>query len=528
MRNFHVPGRSPVRATEAMVATSHPLASVAALDLLKEGGNAVDAAICAAAVLSVVEPQSTGIGGDCFALYLPGGQGTAPLAFDGSGRSPAAATLNWYRERGFTTIPPDSAHAVTMPGTVDAWCRLLADHGRTPLERVLAPAIRDAEHGYVVHDRVAVDWRASVNLLKRDPAAALFLPGGRAPDPGDVHRQPALAQTLRQIATAGRDAFYEGEIAADIVAHLRSYGGLHTADDFAAVRGEYVAPIRTGYRGTDIWQLPPGNQGLTALVMLNLLSGFDITALDPLSAERLHLEIECGRLAYWVRDRFIADPAHSPSSPATLLTAAYADGLRRHIDPTRAATHLPPVTMAPADTVYLSIVDNDRNAISFINSTYHSFGCGLVAPKSGVVLQSRGASFRLDPAHPNCLAPSKRPMHTIMPGLATRNGKALLSFGVMGGDYQPFGNIHVLSNMLDYALDPQAAIDLPRVFHSGGMAQVERNLPSTTVAGLQALGHKIEVVGDPLGGGQAILIDWERGTLTGGSDPRKDGCALGF
>jgi gamma-glutamyltranspeptidase/glutathione hydrolase len=511
-----------------MMATSHPLASAAGLALLQEGGNAIDAAVCAAAVLAVVEPQSTGIGGDCFALYLPRG-GKVPIAFNGSGRSPAAATLDGYRSQGFTEMPVYGAHAVTIPGVVDAWCRLLIDHGRTPLDRVLAPAIRYAEEGYVVHDRVALDWRASAALLARDPASAdVFLPGGRAPEPGDIHRQPALARTLRMIAAEGRSAFYEGEIAADMIAHLRAYGGLHTEADFAAARGDYVAPIKTSYRGTDIWQMPPENQGLTTLLMLNLLAGFDIAALDPLSAERLHLEIECGRLAYQIRDALIADPAHLTTSPTTLLSAAHIEGLRRHINPKRAATHLPPVAMEMSDTVYLSVVDQDRNTVSFINSTFHSFGSGLVAPRSGIVLQNRGASFRLDPKHPNRLAPSKRPMHTIMPGLATRGGEALMSFGVMGGDYQPFGNAHVLSNMLDYAMDPQAAIDLPRVFHSNGVVLAERSVPEAAIAGLQRLGHSVETADEPLGGGQAILIDWRQGTLTGGSDPRKDGCALGI
>jgi gamma-glutamyltranspeptidase/glutathione hydrolase len=528
LRDFQFAGRSPVRTTEAMVATSHPLASAAALEILRDGGNAIDAAITAAAVLAVVEPQSTGIGGDCWVLYVPKGEGEV-IAYNGSGRAPKAATLDWYQEQGFSQIPSRGPHAVTVPGAIDAWCRLSADHGRTPFERLLAPAIRCAEQGYVVADRIALDWRDEEAMLAKDPAAArVLLPGGRAPKVGDVHRQAELGRTLRLIAEQGRSAFYEGEIAEDMVNHLKRFGGLHALEDFASAAGEYVTPIKTNYRGADIWQMPPNNQGLTALIMLNILSGFDLAQLDPLSAARLHLEIESGRLAYQIRNALLADLSAMTASVETLLSADYAVGLRRHIDPERAQKDLPPVTMEPADTVYLSVVDRDRNAVSFINSTYQSFGSGLVAPKSGVVLQNRGASFRIDPAHPNRIAPGKRPLHTIMPGMAMRDGRVLAPFGVMGGDYQPFGNVHVLCNMLDYGMDPQAAIDLPRVFYQSGAATVERSVPTAAIQGLQTRGHKVEIAEDPLGGGQAILIDWQKGTLTGGSDPRKDGCALGY
>ncbi|HEX9448091.1 MAG TPA: gamma-glutamyltransferase [Dongiaceae bacterium] len=528
MRDFQFPGRSPVRATEAMVATSHPLASAAALHMLKSGGNAIDAAICAAAVLAVVEPQSTGIGGDCFALYVPKGEGKV-LAFNGSGRAPAAATLDWYRDHGFETMPTYGPHAVTIPGAIDAWCQLSHDHGSKDLAAVLAPAIHYAEHGYVVHDRVAADWHDTADQLSVDPnARRILLPGGRAPQAGDVHRQPELAETLRVIAKEGRSGFYEGAVAADMVDYLRSLGGLHQLADFAATKGNYVTPVTSTYRGVDLFQLPPNNQGLTALLMLNILAGFDLGSLDPLSAERLHLEIEAGRLAYRDRDAFIADPQQSPVPVEALLSKDYAAALTKRIDHHRAATDLPPPLMQSSDTVYLSVVDRDRNAVSFINSTYYSFGSGLVSPKSGVVLQNRGSSFKLDAKHPNCVAPGKRPMHTIMPGMAMKDGRALMPYGVMGGDYQPFGHVHFLTNVLDFDLDPQAALDQARVFYSQGRVQAERSLPSASIAGLQARGHAVEVSAEPLGGGQGIRIDWQKGTLTGGSDPRKDGCALGY
>lgn len=528
MRDFQLPGRSPVRATEAAAATSHPLATATALRILAEGGNAIDAAVAAAAVLAVVEPQSTGIGGDGFLLYAPRG-GDKVIAYNGSGRAPAAARLDWYLERGFDRIPISGAHAVTVPGLVDAWATIVADHGTRELGALLQPAIRYAEEGYVVHDRVAFDWQQCEDLLAQDPAAArILLPGGRAPRAGALHRQPELGATLRRIAQHGRDGFYSGPVAEDLVQRLRELGGHHTLEDFAACKGEYVEPIRTSYRGVEAYQLPPNNQGLTALLMLNLLSGFDLGRLDPLGAERLHLELEAGRLAYRDRNALIADPRHCPVPVEQLLSQDYAERLRRHIDPERAATDLPPALMRHADTVYLCVVDRDRNAVSLINSIYHSFGSGVMGPKSGVILQNRGASFRLDDKHPNCILPGKRPMHTIMPGLAMQNGRPLMVFGVMGGDYQPFGQAHFLTNVLDFGMDPQAALDAPRVFYDAGFAEVERGLPAATVAGLQAKGHRTLVPSAPLGGGQAIRIDWEAGTLTAGSDPRKDGCALGL
>jgi len=528
MRDFQFPGRSPLRVTEAAAATSHPLASVAAIDVLKAGGNAIDAAIAAAAVLAVVEPQSTGIGGDGFMLYAPKGGGKV-IAYNGSGRAPRRATHDWYRAQGFDAVPTFGAHAVTVPGLVDAWCRIHADHGSKPLEELLRPAIRYAEEGYLVADRVAFDWQAVAGRLAQIPNVdRTLLPNGRAPRAGEKHRDPRLAETLRTIAKQGRDGFYKGAVAEDIVGHLKSLGGLHEMEDFATAAGEYVEPISTRYRGVDVFQMPPNNQGITALLMLNILGGFDLGGLDPLGPERLHLEIEAGRLAYRDRDALIADPKHARSVVTEMLDPDYAAKLRARIERDRAQTDLPSPLLEASDTVYLCVVDRDRNAVSLINSTYYSFGSGVVAPKSGVILQNRGSSFRLDPKHPNCIAPGKRPMHTIMPGMAVEGGRALMPFGVMGGDYQPFGHVHLLTNMLDFGMDPQAGLDFPRVFHDAGFAEVERGIPPTTLLGLQARGHATLVPSEPLGGGQAIRIDWQSGTLTAGSDPRKDGCALGY
>lgn len=528
MRDFQRPGRSPVRGTSGMAATSHPLATLAAIEMLRSGGNAMDAAVTAAAVQAVVEPQSTGIGGDCFVLYAPGGSATIS-AFNGSGRAPAAATIDWYREKGHMNVPELGALSVTTPGAVDAWERLLAAYGKKGLDAAIAPAIHYAEHGYVVHDRVAFDWqRASKQLNSHGATAKVFLKNGLPFESGDIHRQPELARSLRLIAKHGSKGFYTGEVAEDLVDTLREAGGLHTLDDFAAVAGNEMQTVSSTYRGADIHQMPPNNQGLTGLLMLNILAGYDLAKLDPLGAERLHLEIEAGRLSYRDRDRFIADPEFYSVPVDQLLSAGYAETLRKSIVFRKAMTGLPDMMMSHGDTVYISVVDRDQNVVSFINSTFHSFGSGITGRKSGIVLQNRGASFRLDPRHPNALAPGKRPMHTIMPGMAARDGKCLLSFGVMGGDYQPFGHAHVLTNLLDHGMDLQEAIDCPRVFFENGGIVAETGIPEKTVTALVRMGHNVSRSDEPLGGGQAILIDWERGTLTGASDPRKDGCALGF
>ncbi len=528
MRDFDLPGRSAAHATEAMAATSHPLATAAALEVLKAGGNALDAAIAAVATLCVVEPQSTGIGGDCFVLMAPKG-GDKVIGFNGSGRSPKAATLDWYQGRGIEKIEQHSPHSVTVPGAIDAWCRLHADHGKLDFARLLAPATRYAEQGYPVHGRVRFDWLDSAGLLGRDPAtAAVFLPGGKVPAEGDIHRQPALARTLKAIAKDGRKAFYEGPIAAAMVKRLKAAGGLHTEADFASAAGEYVTPVTSDYRGHRVHQIPPNNQGLTALVMLNILEGYDLSKYGPLSTERTHLELEAGRLAYAARDRWLADLPAMTVTPAQLLSKDWAATLRGKISLGAAMRDIPDLGLTTSDTVYLCVVDGERNAVSFINSVYHSFGSGILCPETGVLFQNRGQSFRVDPAHPNCIGPGKRPMHTIMPGMLTKDGQCLAPYGVMGGDYQPFGHVRLLTSMLDYGLDPQAALDLPRVFGRGLYTEVEKTLPAATLRGLMDLGHTLTVASGPLGGGQCIRIDHRRGVLTGGSDPRKDGMALGY
>ena len=531
MRNFEKPTRSVAVSAKAMAATSHPCATLSAINVLQAGGNAMDAAIAACAVQCVVEPGSTGIGGDCFVLYAPG-SGAGVIAYNGSGRTPKALTVDWFEERGLTEVPRQSPSAVTIPGAIDAWTRLHADHGRLPLAEVLAPAIRYAEEGYAIAPRVYRDWEREETLLAADKAAAdIFLPGGRAPRIGEIHRQPRLAATLRRIAAEGRDGFYKGAVAEDMVAHLNAHGGLHTLEDFAAAKGEYVTPVTTSFRGYTVHECPPNGQGIIALLILNILACFD-NRLPPQSPDRLHLEIEATRLAYAARDAWIADPDKADVPIEELLSADFARGLAGKIDLTRALTELPDFEMPlHRDTVYISIVDEDRNAVSFINSIFDSFGTGLVAPESGVILHNRGQSFSLERGHPNMIEPEKRPLHTIIPGMVTRDGRTEMSFGVMGGYYQAMGHAHLISKVVDYGMDMQDAIDLPRLIPVGGKVpriEVEHTVPLETQAELTRRGFEIVPAEDPIGGAQVVRIDWENGTLTGASESRKDGIALGY
>ncbi len=529
-RDFHLPGRSPVYANSAMAATSMPAATLTALDVLKAGGNAMDAAVAAAAVLGVIEPQSTGIGGDCFCLWAAPGKPV--VALNGSGRAPAAASIDWFEARGITSLENTSPHTVTIPGAVAAWETLLAAHGTKGLDELLQPAIRFAEEGWRVHHRVAFDWREVEGKLQAQGTAA-FLPHGAAPRPGDRFVQAPLAATLQTIAARGAAGFYEGEVAADIVATLRARGSLHTEADFAAGNAaEFVTPISTRWRGYEVWECPPNGTGLFALMLFGILEGFDPAADGPLGVERLHRHIEAARLVYRDRDAFAADPAQVEVLIARLLDPAYLAGLRALISPDRALPDLPAPgeAMLPPhrDTVYLCVVDRDGNACSFINSLFQSFGSGILAERSGVMLHNRGFGFRLQRGHPNCIAPGKRPMHTIIPAMLTRDGAAVMPFGVMGGHFQPMGQTLVLSNLLEYGLDIQQAFDLPRLFPYAGKLEIERGIPADVVERLAAMGHQPGVVVRPHGGGQGIWIDHERGCLVGGSDPRKDGMALGY
>jgi gamma-glutamyltranspeptidase/glutathione hydrolase len=521
MRDFHLPGRSAVYATHGMAATSMPAATLTALDVLRDGGNALDAAVAAVAVLGVIEPQSTGIGGDCFCLYAPAGTGEV-VAMNGSGRAAAAASIDYYEDRQIRAFENTSPHTVTIPGAVSAWETLLAAHGRKGLDEVLQPAIRFAAEGWPVHPKVASDWKASEDKLRKTGAFA-FLPNGAAPNPGDLFVQPALADTLRAIAKHGARAFYEGPIAADMVAGLKG--------------ANFVTPIHASWNGYEVYQCPPNGSGLMVLMLLGMLEGMGDAPDGPMGITRMHRHIEAARLVYRDRDAFLADPTQADVPVAKLTGAEYLAAQRALIRDDIAMAELPAPgeSLLPKhrDTVYLCVVDRDGNACSFINSLFQSFGSGILAEKSGVMLQNRGYGFRVQRGHPNCIAPGKRPMHTIIPGMlmkTTPGGgqEAVMPFGVMGGHFQPMGQTWFLTNFLRYGLDIQEALDLPRIFPALGKVEIERGIPADVAAGLARLGHDIVGVDRPHGGGQAIWIDRARGCLVGASEPRKDGMALGY
>lgn len=529
MRDFQIPGRSTVHSTKGMAATSHPLASYTAIEILKDGGNAVDAAIAACAVLGVVEPQSTGIGGDCFALYAPRGV-VPPIAINGSGRAPQRISVEKLLQLGVNEIGLMSPHSVTVPGAIDAWSQLLDDYGTKGFSELLLPAITYAEEGYVVSPRVAKDWLSNEEKLSKcQNASRIFLPKNRAPHAGEVHQQKELANSLKRIAINGRDEFYNGSIAEDIVGYLRSLGSLLTLDDFSAYNAQYVDPIKTDYRGFDVYECPPNGQGIVALIMLNILKGFNLAKLDPNGEERMHLEAEASVLAYRDRNGLIADPDVKEIPTKHLLSNIYSDSLRKFISSDHVITTLPsPGETEHQDTVYLTVIDSDRNAISLINSTFHPFGSGICSPTTGVMLQNRGSSFAMKADHPNCIESGKRPLHTIIPGMLAKNELAIMAFGVMGGHYQAVGHVHFLTNVIDFDMDIQEALDAPRGFAFDGVLSLERGFEEKIMRYLKGMGHKTQFSEMPIGGGQAILIDWELGTLTGASDPRKDGCALGY
>ena len=523
MRDFHLPGRSSVHALNGMAATSHPLASLTAIETLKAGGNAVDAALAAAFVLGLAEPQMTGIGGDCFVLLKPAGSEDV-IALNGSGRAPAGLSAEALRAEGHAKMPLHGVHSVTLPGAVDAFCRLHADHGRLPWDRLLAPAIAYAEDGIPVAPRTAFDWADDLPVLQ-GRARQVYSFDGRAPRVGEVFRNPLQAEVLRRLARHGRAAFYEGEVAEDMIASLRALGGSHTLDDLAATRCDYTTPLSGTYGDLELLEHPPNGQGATAILMLNILKHFDLAALAPFGAQRAHLEAEAAKLAYDARNRFIADPAPRLDHMLHPDTAARLAVL---IDPDRAMPDPAPLTEAiHRDTVYLTVVDRDRMAISLIHSIFWGFGSGLASDRFGINFQNRGAGFTLTQGHPNEAGPAKRPMHTIIPGMLRQNGRVTMPFGVMGGAYQPTGHARFVTNLAAYGMEPQAAIDGPRSFAGPEGFEVERGYAPEVRETLARMGHSVSIPSIPLGGAQAILIGQDGG-LTGASDPRKDGCALGY
>jgi gamma-glutamyltranspeptidase/glutathione hydrolase len=525
MRDFHLSGRSGTYAANGMCATSHPLAARTAIDILERGGNAMDAAIAGAVLLGICEPHMTGIGGDCFALFTTPGD-PAIRALNGSGRAPAAASAAALREAGHDTVPLHSAHAVTVPCAIDAFCRLSADHGRLGLDALLAPAIRYAGEGVPVAPRVAFDLPTASKALQGH-GLTHYSNGGASLGLGETFRAPGQAEVLRRIARDGRAAFYEDEVAEDMLAALSASGGVHSAQDFAAAESDYTDPVSGDYKAATLVEHPPNGQGATAILLLNILRHFDIAAMGPGSAARIHIEAEATKLAYDARDRIIADPDRT-SRLDHMLAPETAAQLAARIDPKRAMPAVAPITGAiHRDTVYITVVDRDRMAVSLIYSIFHGFGSGIASEKFGILLQNRGAGFTLEEGHPNEMAGGKRPMHTIIPGMLVENGRVTLPFGVMGGAYQPAGHARLVSNMVDFGMDVQAAIDAPRAFADPAGLKLERGHAPEVAQALADLGHEVSVPPAPLGGAQAIRIH-DSGVLEGGSDARKDGCALGY
>jgi gamma-glutamyltranspeptidase/glutathione hydrolase len=529
--------RSPVYSRNGIVATSQPLATAAGLEILAKGGNAADAAVAAGAALNATEPTSTGIGGDMFALYFSADTKQV-TALNGSGRAPAALTLDRLKKDGFSTdLSPFHAHTVTVPGACAGWFDLIQKHGSLSMSEIFAPAIRLASAGFPVAPLTSYYWqRGAERQLKTSLHGHELTIDGRAPRSGEIFRNPNLARTFELVARDGASAFYQGKIAQAIVRVIQEAGGVMSLEDLGSHTSTWEEPISVNYRGWNVYECPPNGQGITALIALNILEGFDLSSLSSLSAERLHLLIESLRLAFADSRWYVADPKFSNVPQEELLSKEYTNERRKLINPKRAT--IDPKRGTPvvsSGTVYLSVVDKFGNACSFINSNYWGFGTGIVPKGFGFTLQNRGHNFSLDPNHPNALEPRKRPYHTIIPAMVTRNdGSLYASYGVMGGFMQPQGHVQVLSALVDHGLDPQSALDLPRICidveQTGGRVAVEEGVPGNVFSELEKMGHPIYSVGGHdralFGRGQVILRDVETGILCAGSDPRADGCAM--
>ena len=524
--------RSTVHAKNGMVATSQPLAAMAGLKILMDGGNPVDAAVAAAATLNVVEVVSTGVGGDMFALVWNNNDKTI-RAINGSGRASGAASAQQLRDQGHREMPYWGVETVTVPGTVHGWETILNECGTMPLSEVLKPAIRYAEEGFPVTDYISYQWSTMVEKLARLPSGQEMLIDGRAPRQGEVMHLPNLGATLRAVAEGGAKAFYTGKIAEKTAAFIQEQGGWMTVQDLAAHTSDWEDPISTDYRGITCWESPPANQGIAGLEALNIAEGWDVGAMGSQTAETYHHFIEAMRLAFADAFRYVADPTKSEVPTAHLLSKKYAATRRSLIDPNLAMKTAPygQVT-GGSDTVYITCVDGKGNACSFINSVYNNFGTGMIVPGTGIALHNRGALFSLEPGHPNELAPNKRPYHTIIPALATKDNELYLCYGMMGAFMQPQGHLQLIRNMVDFGMDPQKAINALRFMVVDNGVLLEEGLPNDVVSQIQKMGHGVQMVSGyqrvGIGGAQIIQRDPETGVLSAGSEPRKDGCAVGW
>ena len=525
MRDFHLPGRSSVLAENGMCATSHPLAAQAALEILKDGGNAMDAAIAGAVLLGICEPQMTGIGGDCFVLFSPAGSDEIK-SLNGSGTAPSLANANDLRDEGFSSIPLNSPHAVTIPCAVDAFCKLSNDWGKLGLDKILQPAIHYAERGVPIAERVAYDLAELTEALNPS-GREFYLPWGRAPKVGELFAHHGQVKVLKEIAKHGRDGFYSGEVAEDMVDSLQKLGGVQTMDDFSSMEAFYTNPISSNFSKFELVEHPPNSQGATAILLCNILKHFPISSMDPFGFERTHVETEAAKLAYDARNRLVSDP-NVFDATIKMTSEKLAQDLAAKINLKKVIDEVSSITEeVHKDTIYITVVDKDRMAVSLIYSIFHGFGSGIASEKFGVLFQNRGAGFNLIPGHVNEYGANKRPLHTIIPAIVREKGTVKMPFGVMGGQYQAAGHARVLSNIYDFEMDIQTALDAPRSFFENGSLRIERGYDESIVQKLSNLGHNIDQKIGPIGGAQAIKINGN-GVLEGASDPRKDGSAIGY
>ncbi|MAD09913.1 MAG: gamma-glutamyltransferase [Alteromonas sp.] len=531
--------RSEVIAREGMVATSQPLATQVGLDILKQGGSAIDAAIAANAMLGLVEPTGSGIGGDLFAIVWDA-ESKQLYGLNASGRSPKSLTTEIFSAAGLTKIPSFGPLPVSVPGAVDGWFELHNRFGRLPMTSLLSPAIRYARNGFPVSELVAYYWQMNVDRIGHYPGfSPTFMPGGKVPQKGDVFKNPGLAATYEKIATGGRDAFYKGDIARAIAAYMKEQGGYLSYEDLAAHTSDWVTPVSANYRGYDIWELPPNGQGIAALQILNILEQYDIEGMGLDSADYIHTFVEAKKLAFEDRAKYYADPAFNDIPVAPLISKDYARERRKLIDPLKAANRYD-AGVIDGDTVYLTVADSRGNMVSLIQSNYRGMGSGMTPPGLGFILQNRGELFTLEPGHSNEYQPGKRPFHTIIPAMVTRNNKPWLSFGVMGGATQPQMHAQIIVNLIDFGMNLQEAGDAPRFIHSGsssptgalmkdgGSISLERGFSLSTERELLERGHKLENKLGIYGGYQAIMYDADKQIYYGASESRKDGQAAGY
>ena len=528
MRDTSYPGRSNILSTSGIAATSNPLSTLEAISILKKGGNAIDASIAASAVQSVVEPGSTGIGGDCFALISINGK--KPLSVNGSGIASKNSNIDFFKKKGIKKISPTSPHSVTIPGAVHAWYTMHQKFGKLDFEQLFITAENYALNGYPVYEIAARDWNENLlKLSKNQNSKKIFLNKNKPYQFAQIHKNIPLAKTLNSIGKKGIEDFYRGYIAQDIVNSLNELGGNHSIDDFAMQSTILEDSISNTYKDKIIHQCPPNGPGITVLIMMAMLEKFNFKNIHAMSAKRFHFQAEITKIAYEIKEKYLGDKKFIDFNSKNFLNKKYINFLSNKINLNKCYHPTHSLITAHPETVYLTVVDRDLNSVSFINSLCFGFGSGITTKKTGILLQNRGVNFRLDESHPNKIDSHKRPLHTIIPGIVNnKKNQTILTYGVMGGQYQPIGHAHFLQNLFEFNMSVQESIDFPRAFHLNGQYLIEKLIPKKIKKELKIIGHNIKYSEKPHGGSQAIFIDRKKGVLIGGSDSRKDGCAIGI